>query len=193
MAKISPRDEADLDWYFGEGITRFFRSTFGDMIARLDQYAHDSTPEHRRIPLPDDSWTVMTIKHTKVEPSYTPNDRDLMRFSRVSRAIKSVAERDGTAATTLAILHGDMAARWGRDACLYAFTEMGSSLVTRIRKRYTTSEEIRSDELIAQDINDQTREPNHIRAQHHKRMREEADELKVAAWRAWNAAVKRLA
>lgn len=192
MAKISPRDEADLDWYFGEGITRFFRSTFGDMCARLDQFAHDS--DGHRIPLPDDSWTVMSIKHTKAEPSYTPNDRDLMRFSRVSRAVKAVAQKDPTAATTLAILYGDQAARWGRDAALYAFTRTGSGLARRRRERSQFDlSDVRSDELLAQDIAEQNANPNQIRARHHKQMREEADELKVAAWRAWNAAVKRSA
>ena len=192
MAKISPRDEADLDWFFGEGVTRFFRSTFGDMIARLDQFAHDS--DGNRIPLPDDSWTVMTIKHTKQEPSYTPNDRDLMRFSRVSRAIKRVADADPTAATVLAIMYGDHAARWGRDASLYAFTKTGSGIAKRRREKSTFDlSDVRGDELLASDIAEQTASPNQIRARYHKKMREEADELKVAAWRAWNNAVKKSA
>lgn len=174
----------DLEWVLSIGMTKCYRSTAGSMLERAQVLAYDS--EGRRIPIVKDPWLVMPIKRDNNEPAYEMEFRDLFRIGRVTRALLAIERTDPTSASVLVSLYGDRGARWGREtygreAAIYPLTKTGQALIANIRKRFPTSIEIRDDEVLVQDLVDQTRQPNDLRRRKHERMRLEADVLKTKA------------
>lgn len=179
------RDLLDLEWMLGVGITRFMRSTLGDMLARAELFGHD---EHgRRITRNRDPWATMLVKRQSSEPSYTPDDRDLERFARASRRLLRVAEADHVAFVVLSHAYGNPGARWGKAASLFPLTDSGQKIVEAHRRKFPMLD-MRPDEIVANDISVQLTQPNDIRRKRHERMRLEADALLVRAHAAWRSA-----
>jgi hypothetical protein len=177
----------DLEWFLGLGITKCCRSTEGSVLERLLNSAFDS--ENNRIPAMGDTWLLMMPKKVKNEPFYEMEFRDLYRIGRVSRILNRVAEAAPISARVLGAFYGDAGARWGRethgrDASIWHLTATGQRLIETIRRRFPTSLDIRDDEVVVQDLLDQARSPNDLRERHHRKMRGEADILKVEAHRA---------
>jgi hypothetical protein len=190
---LSFKDAGDLGWYFGEGLTRFQRSTFGVMLERAEQFGFDS--EGNQLRRPDDPWSVMSVKHAQGEPSYEVELRDLHRFGDVSRRLLRVAERDPLAALALELLYGDIGQCWARErglqmACLYPLTETGKRVLAGVREQDATRAHVRDDQVIVDDVDDQAAHPNDVRRRRHEVMRGEADLLKARAWSVWDATRK---
>jgi hypothetical protein len=177
----------DLEWFLGLGIARCHKSTMGGMLERAESLAFDS--DGNRIPLPEDKWLCMMPKKQNTEPFYELEFRELFLIGRMSRTMIAVASKSTASARVLEVLYGDAGARWGRtdhgrDAAIYHLTTTGQKVLGAIRRRFPTSDAIRDDEVIVQDFLDQKRAPNDIRSRQHRRIRNEADILKIEAHRA---------
>lgn len=138
--RIGPRDEADLEWYFGPGRGQFERSTFGGIIDRLIMASAVSTKcskcesgiletgewcprckgvgfttrtkQKERIPRdPKDAITARPTCENREEHGYTPDDRALHRLARVSRRLDRMTV---THRMVLEAYYGDRGAKWGR-------------------------------------------------------------------------------
>lgn len=191
---LNYRDVSDLEWALGVGATRFQRSTFGAQLdaAQNARWGADG----RAIRVTWDRWTTMTVRHQHAPASYTPDDRELERFARVSRRLLAVSRTDALAHRVLELYYGDSGARWshqqgvGQVAAIYPLTATGRALARQLRSARSGGggPDMRDDELIASDVTVQIVNRNELRAKRHEKMRREADELLVRAARAWVAA-----
>jgi hypothetical protein len=188
---ISLNDARDLEWYLGEGMCVFWRSTFGPMLERQ----HNLAKDHRGNWIPKskvDSWLTVAISPTQHEPSYTPSDEALSRFARVSRILREIEHTDPTSVRVLEAYYGDVGCRWGasdigRIASVYPITKSGGMVVKAARAKYPTSADVKDDELIATDLYAQKQTPQDVRRARHTRMRDEADIHVLKANLAWKA------
>ncbi len=206
---ISIRDQADLTWYFGDGMSEFFRSPSGAMLERQENLAFDS--EGRRIPIlpfvrihmtyvsrgeeihytaPGYDNNAMMVRKESFEPSYTPSLESLSRFAKVSRKLRCM---DEVSCRTMEAYYGDVGARWGRELvgrlfAIYPLTKTGRSMIAAVRAKFESSDEIRDDEVIATEADLQTRQPNDIRRKKLEKVRDEADDLLISAHQAWKVA-----
>ena len=178
---MQPTHAADLVWYFGEGQSTFRQSSLGVLLERAQAQAFDS--EGKRIPRPArDDWHTMRTSTTRREPSYTPDDVDLVRAASVSRLLRRLPIED---AMVLQVYFGDIGERWartraGRLFSLYALTPAGQKWLGGERPS-----DVRPDERIA----GLTRGP---RGKEHRAllvtMHAQAERLLSRATRAWEDA-----
>lgn len=188
---IPARDQADLSWFLGEGLTIFYRSPFGATLERQMNARFDS--RGKRIPRVQDTWTTMPVKRDSYEPSYTPDDSALTRFARVSRKLRSLEASDPMSCRVLEAYYGDSGARWGRESvgrlfAVFPLTKRGGALIAQVRKRFETSVDIRDEEIIGTEADLQLRQPNDVRRMRLIKIRDEAEQLLLAAHKAWKAA-----
>lgn len=179
------RDEMDLEWFFGDGQTEFFRSTQGAMWERHGSLRWDS--RGLEIPRPDDGNYMYVRKTAGTAPSYEPTLQVLHRFGKVSRRLRQV---DAAGVTVLGTYYGDSGARWGREAvgrlfCLFPLTPTGRAFLRSDARKVRL--EIRPDEAIGAEVHLQAVQPNDIRRRRLAKMREEAEGMLMAAWGAWKA------
>lgn len=149
--RISPGDEAALDWYFGPGQAVFERSTMGGMLDRAELFS--LPPELMRVTV---EITARPTGHPTPGGGYSPDEGALGRYAWISRFVARVRAQDGLAADVLGAYYGDAGARWGRTPhgrifALFPLTEGGRELLRRARKRTKTSDQGLSaaDELAA--------------------------------------------
>jgi len=150
--RLSPFDEAALDWFFGEGQTLSERSTMGSMLERAEMF-------HVPRPAPDEELRLALLdwhEHPWLEPpgaltarptlgapppsGQAPDESRLQRYAYVSRRLCRVAEREALHVAVLAAFYGDQGARWGRTPhgrifAVYALTDAGTELLKRARRR----------------------------------------------------------
>ena len=130
---MTPSEESDLIFFLGEGAGLLGKSLFGDQLERARNSAFDS--EGKRIPLQDRSeWGVVQPKHQRNEPSYTPDERDVIRIARASRRIRAMAEPQ---ARVLAVYYGNVGYRWKGTKVtqlfsLYPMTEAGQAALAQL-------------------------------------------------------------
>lgn len=188
---MSQRDQADLTWYLGEGMTMFFRSPFGGTLQRQMNAAFDSTGH--RIPRVENSWQTMVVAKDEHYAGYTVADIVLTRFARVSRRLRLLEASNPLMCSVLEAYYGDSGARWGREKvgrlfAVYPLTKGGKALIASVRKRFSTSVDIRDDELIGTETDLQLRQPNDMRRKRLEKIRDEAEALLLAAHKAWKVA-----
>jgi len=131
--EMQTNHEQDLLWYFGEGQSTFRHSSFGDVLERAQALAFDS--EGQRIPRRSrDDWHTMPVSSSRREPSYTPDDGDLVRAAGISRRLRRLGPEE---AMVLHVYYGDIGARWartrpGRLFSLYGLTDAGQKWLTTV-------------------------------------------------------------
>jgi hypothetical protein len=145
---LNRKTEADLLWYFADGVRMLSRSSFGALLERAEALRFDS--EGRKIPEPDrHSWNTMVVTHTyQAEPSYAPDVDALTRSADVSRRLRKLKRED---AWVLEAHYGDIGARWsatkiGRLFAVYALTDAGQTYYDETARKNT--ERVRADEQI---------------------------------------------
>lgn len=111
---ISHRDFADLDWFFGPGISESERSTCGPMLERAEQF---SIRPRSQGPI-----TARPTCEVRDPGRAEPGLEYLIRYGRVSRRVKRVSELDAKAATVLSYYFGDSGAKWARSK----YTRLGA-------------------------------------------------------------------
>jgi hypothetical protein len=193
-----------IEYALGGGITRMFRSTWGDMLERSKNLAFGSNGK----PHPKAKGPTMPVKRQQGEPAYEMRLSD----SRVGWAfllLGEVGRIDPKLRAVLEIYHGNEGSRWARPAevdrgtapaqlghasdkewSLFPLTKHGQRIVKAARAKHETSREIRDDELIALDIELQRGAPNDLRGMAHKVMRRDAEALRDEAWVALARAVE---
>ncbi len=130
---MTPSEEADLVFYLGEGAGLLGKSLFGDQLERARNMAFDSNGN--RIPRHDRSeWGVVQPKHHRSEPSYTPDERDVIRIARGSRRLRAMSE---PMARVLAVYYGNIGSRWKGTKVtqlfsLYPMTEAGQVALAQL-------------------------------------------------------------
>ncbi len=175
---MTEEDTRDLRWFLGQGLCAFQRSTFGDMLERAERLAFDS--RGNLIPRPDrSSWHTVMPKVQHGEPSYTPNERELVRAAGVSRRLRRLPDWERR---VLEVYYGDQGARWPEDPmfALFPLTLAGRKYVGENR-----IEDTRDIEIIAALRLAQKSKPSSERG-HLLRMGVEAKAMLTAAHEAWD-------
>lgn len=149
MIRISPGDEAALDWYFGQGQSLFERSTMGGMLERASLFTLPYLPDPelvlaRKNRQPDEAppgeITARPTGHGYQAGGYTPDETALNRFAWISRLVSRVALIETGSAEVLGVYYGDNGARWGRTThgrlfAVYPLTGAGKTLLRKSRTR----------------------------------------------------------
>jgi hypothetical protein len=149
MVRISPTDEAALDWYFGPGSALFERSTMGGMLDRASLFSLPYLPDPElvlarlhRLPHepPPGEVTARPTGHSYQAGGYTPDEGALNRYAYISRILSRVGRAAPFGLDVLSAYYGDQGARWGRTRhgrlfSVYPLTEAGKELLRRARKR----------------------------------------------------------
>lgn len=184
MKTPSPRDEADLMWFFSEGTCQLGRSTMGGMLEWAKRLSWSS--EGTRIPRPDrGSLQVIPIASRTSEPSYELDDTTLVRLARVSRMLRTMPEE---LSGVLSVYYGDLGARWartkqGRIFALYAFTKAGRRFCEEDTRAHPA--ELRADERIARLVKASRGAAGGLCKRRLDRIHEEAVTLLGRAFAAW--------
>lgn len=171
----------DLEWGLGPGIARIQKSTCGIMLERAKLYAYAA--EHRldtkpkRVP-PRNSDCI-PIKRESSEPSYEIDGVVLERLSRALRIMDAVGRISPESAMALSLLYGDSGYRWGssslanREIAVWPLTPSGRALASIVRSQFST----RADELLANEVALQKRQPNDIRRKKLERIERETSDM----------------
>jgi hypothetical protein len=189
MARISLRDEHEITWYLGAGISAFFHSTFGRTLDRAQIFRRSSNGKLIPICSGEDGYKYIHIPHEDTHPSYELDPALLDRFGRVSRRMLAVEREDAVSARLIEVFYGDEGARWahqpnpGRLMCFYEHTQSGQTYL----RSQTPVEGLRPSERLANLELAQRQNPTEWRASLLRRIRRQADLLRVRTWRAWNS------
>jgi hypothetical protein len=189
MARISLPDESLITWYLGTGISSFMHSTFGRTLERAQIFRRNSN--NKLIPAchGDMGYRYIHVPKEDTHPSYELDPVILDKFGRVSRRMLQVERNDALGARLIELWYGDAGARWahqpnpGRLMCLYAATTSGQTYL----RSQPVVEGLRPDEQLANLELAQRMNPTQWRESLLRRIRKQADGLRVRMWRAWNA------
>lgn len=150
LAALSPRDEADLEWYFSAGTVAFERSTFGATLERADMFSVARLYHCEQRPVYDAAGhcigheraiSARPTAEVRQHGGYTPNSETLQRYAYVSTLLKRVAAQERVSALVLEHIYGDLGQRWavnelyGRLGALFHLTARGKSLLDDVRKQ----------------------------------------------------------
>jgi hypothetical protein len=189
VARISLPDESLITWYLGAGVSTFFHSTFGRTLDRAQIFRRSSNNKLIPIPSGTDKWRYIHVPHEDSHPSYELDPALLDKFGRVSRRMLAVEREDAFAVRLIEVFYGDVGCRWahqpnpGRLISLYPYTQSGATYL----RSQTPVEGLRADERLANLELAQRTTPTEWRASLLRRIRKQADILRVRYWRAWNA------
>lgn len=188
MARISLHDEQEITWYLGAGISSFMHSTFGRTLDRAQIFSRSSN--NKLIPAchGEYGYKYIHVSHEDTHPSYELDPTVLDRFGRVSRRMLAVERIDPLSARIIEIWYGDVGARWasqanpGRLMSLYPVTQSGQTYL----RNQPVVEGLRADEQLANLELTQRHSPTEWRGSLLRRIRRQADCLRVRSWRVWN-------
>lgn len=189
MARISLKDESLITWYLGAGVSSFMHSTFGRTLDRAQIFRRNSNNKLIPVPSGAEKWRYIHVPHEDSHPSYELDPVLLDKFGRVSRRMLAVERADPFAARLIELWYGDNGARWasqpnpGRLMCLYPATQSGQTYL----RNQPIVEGLRPDEQLANLELAQRMNPTEWRGSLLRRIRRQADMLRVRTWRAWNA------
>lgn len=189
MARINLRDELELNWFYGAGISHFFHSNFGRTLERAQIFSRNSSNKLIPVLSGADKYRYIYVPKEDSHPSYELDPTLLDRFGRISRRMLAVEREDALSARLIETFYGDCGARWahqanpGRLICLYAFTQSGQTYL----RSQTPVEGLRPDERLANLELAQRTTPTEWRASLLRRIRKQADLLRIRYWRAWNS------
>ncbi len=138
---LSPRDEANLTWFFSAGQTMFERSPMGGMLERAEQFAVPSLS----VSVAVRSEAGHVIGYTSgidARPTaearnvvvHAPDDGALALYGLISRRLMLLERQLPIAVICLEALYGDLGARWavtrhGRIAAVFHLTDAGRRLI----------------------------------------------------------------
>lgn len=155
--RIPHSDEADLEWFLGEGECQFMRSTIGPMLDR----AKLMSPRHLRDEQtgkaiadkydrraaggsidaqPTGGRPIEVTPDGHVRIGNDPNHSVVVRYASISKHLSRVERQSVTLGKVLRVYYGDVGSRWGRTThgrifSLYARTPAGAKLVTDIEAK----------------------------------------------------------
>jgi hypothetical protein len=189
ILRISLRDENEISWYLGAGTSTFFHSNFGRTLERAQIFSRN--PSNKLIPVLHgaEKWKYIFVPREDSHPAYEMDPELLDRFGRVSRRMLAVERNDAVGARLLELWYGDSGCRWahqanpGRLMCFYAHTNSGQTYL----RSQTPVEGLRPDERLANLELAQRTVPTEWRASLLRRIRKQADLLRVRMWRSWNS------
>jgi len=137
---LSPRDEAQLAWFFSQGQCAFERSTVGPMLEHADLFGHAGQLryserslryelEAERIPRARSAWadvvdgvvvypehdlTARPTAETRSASGYVPDSRAMELHALVSKRLRTVERKSPTAVAVLECYYGDLGEQWAR-------------------------------------------------------------------------------
>lgn len=182
--RIPLRDELDLTWYLGIGISTFYHSVQGRQLERAHAFKYTSTGQPIAVPKKDGYFYIHVPAEDR-NPSVEFDPVLLDRFGRVSRRLLHLEREDPTAARLVELWYGDEGARWahqaapGRLMCLYPYTKAGR----RYLLMQGSVEGLRDSERLANCELMYKTQGSHERLV--KQMRREAGGLLQRMWKSW--------
>lgn len=185
--RIPLSDEQLITWYLGTGVSTFLHSTFGRTLERAQIFSRYSNGRLIAAPHGESGYMYIHVPKEDQHPSYELDPTILDKFGRVSRRMLAVERVDPYAARCIELWYGDSGCRWatqpnpGRLMCLYAATQSGQTYLSS----QPSVEGLRPDERLANLELTQRHSPTEARASLLRRIRKQADGLRVRMWRAW--------
>jgi hypothetical protein len=191
--RLSPYEEASLEWYFGPGAAQFERSTMGAMLERAYAMSVDHKPDNdtirarfERLPHepPAGEITARPTAELRQSAGYTPNEQAMARFAHVSRRLRLVRAESAGAERVLAAYYGDVGCRWGRTArgrifAVLPLTQAGQNMLRKATKRTAKAPLIRltETEALENEVDLERLRPDPSRAQQIESARRQAGKL----------------